>query len=481
MSLSTRVMLSFVAGTFSALLAWVIIDFNGIFVLSTGNSTATQIFVEQTVVGSIFGLLVGLALGLVNGLSTGSSKLIRRDMLWGGGIGLVGGVLGLFFGQMFFGPLYRDPNEPLPNFGLGPFLFIWNVFIRAVGWSLIGLILGTSQGFATKSPKAIRHGAVGGFIGGLLGGMLFEVMGFIIAPVSGSSRVTSVIARGISMPITGGAIGLFIGLVEIITKQAWIRVVKGRNEGREYIISKDRVTIGRDELSDVGLFGDRNIALLHAVIEKRNNRYVIIDTSSSIGTFVNGQRITETALCDGDIIEIGSMRLEFHEKATASKVAVPVDVPRPQAQIPTIPGVCPFCGGEKDPLTGSCACTVESAMSPSVSTQSADNLAGVALTQQVSGAPRLVGVSGYYAGQSFQLKMFGETTVGREEGRDIRLEQDATVSRRHGRIENEGGTFVVYDEGSSNGTKVNGVRVTRQALKPGDIVQFGMSVFRFEQ
>jgi pSer/pThr/pTyr-binding forkhead associated (FHA) protein len=58
---------------------------------------------------------------------------------------------------------------------------------------------------------------------------------------------------------------------------------------------------------------------------------------------------------------------------------------------------------------------------------------------------------------------------------------DSTVSRKHARVENEGGAFVVYDEGSSNGTTVNGVRVTRQQISPGDTVAFGSSMFRFEQ
>jgi len=72
-------------------------------------------------------------------------------------------------------------------------------------------------------------------------------------------------------------------------------------------------------------------------------------------------------------------------------------------------------------------------------------------------------------------------TVGREPDRSIQLPTDTTVSRKHARIANEGGAFVVYDEGSSNGTTVNGVRITRQQLVSGDGVEFGSSAFRFEQ
>ena len=81
---------------------------------------------------------------------------------------------------------------------------------------------------------------------------------------------------------------------------------------------------------------------------------------------------------------------------------------------------------------------------------------------------------------SFPLSA-GPTTVGREPGRDIQLPMDTTVSRRHARIENEGGAFVVYDEGSSNGTSVNGRPISRQEIVSGDAIHFGTSAFRFEQ
>jgi pSer/pThr/pTyr-binding forkhead associated (FHA) protein len=57
---------------------------------------------------------------------------------------------------------------------------------------------------------------------------------------------------------------------------------------------------------------------------------------------------------------------------------------------------------------------------------------------------------------------------------------DSTVSRNHASIRNENGVFTVNDEGSSNGTEVNGTRITSQPLSPGDTLQFGSSAFRFE-
>ena len=95
------------------------------------------------------------------------------------------------------------------------------------------------------------------------------------------------------------------------------------------------------------------------------------------------------------------------------------------------------------------------------------------------GGPRLVGLSGPYAGQVFDLSS-PVVSIGREPGKDVQLANDSTVSRNHASIRNENGVFTVHDEGSSNGTAVNGMRITSQPLAPGDTVQFGGSAFRFE-
>src|ERR1041385_3137921 len=71
---------------------------------------------------------------------------------------------------------------------------------------------------------------------------------------------------------------------------------------------------------------------------------------------------------------------------------------------------------------------------------------------------RLIGVEGLYAGHAFALT--GETTkVGRDADSDVALAHDPTVSRVHARIMLEETGHVLYDEGSSNGTYVNGVLV----------------------
>ena len=54
------------------------------------------------------------------------------------------------------------------------------------------------------------------------------------------------------------------------------------------------------------------------------------------------------------------------------------------------------------------------------------------------------------------------------------------MSRRHAEVRPSGDGFVVVDLGSTNGTKVNDVRVSEHQLKEGDEVRFGNTVTHFE-
>jgi len=68
--------------------------------------------------------------------------------------------------------------------------------------------------------------------------------------------------------------------------------------------------------------------------------------------------------------------------------------------------------------------------------------------------------------------------MGRQSGNDV-VVPDEQVSRRHAEIEERNGGLVVTDLGSSNGTFVNGTRITSaQTLQPGDTVQVGTTVLK---
>ena len=88
---------------------------------------------------------------------------------------------------------------------------------------------------------------------------------------------------------------------------------------------------------------------------------------------------------------------------------------------------------------------------------------------------RLVIRSGPAAGKVYPLET-PDISIGRDNTNMIVI-NDAEVSRRHARMELRGATYVIQDLGSTNGTFVNGSRVSGiQVLNSGDAVSFGEGV-----
>jgi hypothetical protein len=72
----------------------------------------------------------------------------------------------------------------------------------------------------------------------------------------------------------------------------------------------------------------------------------------------------------------------------------------------------------------------------------------------------------------------GSTTIGRGEQATMRL-PDVGISRRHARLDYDGSQVVLTDLGSTNGTLVNGQRISAVALNPGDVIQVGTTTMTF--
>src|SRR3954453_12122628 len=87
---------------------------------------------------------------------------------------------------------------------------------------------------------------------------------------------------------------------------------------------------------------------------------------------------------------------------------------------------------------------------------------------------RLVSFSGE---QSFELPAGRSLVVGRGVSSDIAI-YDPTISRRHAELVVGADGVQVKDLGSSNGTFINGARITAARLGLEDTVTFGKVVFR---
>ncbi len=71
-------------------------------------------------------------------------------------------------------------------------------------------------------------------------------------------------------------------------------------------------------------------------------------------------------------------------------------------------------------------------------------------------------------------------TIGRSRQCDVTLD-DPNISRSHAEVRPRGGSWVLTDLGSTNGSRLNGRRIDgSEVLKPGDEIELGTSRIRFE-
>jgi len=72
------------------------------------------------------------------------------------------------------------------------------------------------------------------------------------------------------------------------------------------------VYAGRSFTSGVR-FDDHSVSRRHAIFVRRAGRTKVLDDRSLNGTFVNGRRVEEAELTDGDVVVLGSVVLVYRE------------------------------------------------------------------------------------------------------------------------------------------------------------------------
>jgi hypothetical protein len=85
-------------------------------------------------------------------------------------------------------------------------------------------------------------------------------------------------------------------------------------DGREFDLEGHTTTvIGRSSDCDI-VVGDPNVSRRHAEIRQMGRGFSLVDLGSTNGTEVNGQRVTETSLMNGDVIGVGTTRITFERR-----------------------------------------------------------------------------------------------------------------------------------------------------------------------
>ncbi|RDS83730.1 FHA domain-containing protein [Dyella monticola] len=94
------------------------------------------------------------------------------------------------------------------------------------------------------------------------------------------------------------------------THEPLLEGVRGMHKGQRHRLHQGRQTIGRRGDNHI-VIDDPSVSATHAWIINQHGHYVLMNTLSTNGTFVNDKRIHETVLAHGDKVRFGQAEFTF--------------------------------------------------------------------------------------------------------------------------------------------------------------------------
>lgn len=101
-----------------------------------------------------------------------------------------------------------------------------------------------------------------------------------------------------------------------------LHILSGVLEGKVIDLIEERITMGR-ALDNMIRLEDGTISHHHAILLLDGPDYKLRDLNSTNGTRVNGMRIVETKLHNGDAVRLGSVELRFESDVKKSSQPLP--------------------------------------------------------------------------------------------------------------------------------------------------------------
>lgn len=250
---------------------------------------------------ALIALGLGLFLGIGEGVFYGSKEKAVKYALMGAGISIALGFISGYIAQALYSNMMAEEAATTAAAS----------FIRGIGWSIMGLGVGLAVGLIKPNGRRILFCSLGGLGGGFIGGFLFN---YVVNSLRLGEYDTGTMGRAVAIVIMGLLIGLGIGLLEQAAKQAWLKVVRGEFEGKEYLVFAGTTSIGNNGKNTIVLFKDKLVGPNHCDIVLEGGRYVLVDKGTPMGTTVNGMRVDRHTLRKGDAIAVGNSVLIFNTR-----------------------------------------------------------------------------------------------------------------------------------------------------------------------
>lgn len=106
---------------------------------------------------------------------------------------------------------------------------------------------------------------------------------------------------------------LRIPMAELSKENAVLIVRAGSQQGERFDLIEDITRLGRHPESEISL-DDITVSRRHAEVQRIESGYVVADSGSLNGTYVNQERVERSELRHGDEVQIGKFRFVFFER-----------------------------------------------------------------------------------------------------------------------------------------------------------------------
>jgi hypothetical protein len=93
-------------------------------------------------------------------------------------------------------------------------------------------------------------------------------------------------------------------------EKAMILIARGSHKGSRFLITAEGASIGRSAASEIFL-DDVTVSRTHATVVKNGKDFILKDSGSLNGTYINNVSISEHTLVSGDEFQIGKFHLLF--------------------------------------------------------------------------------------------------------------------------------------------------------------------------
>jgi pSer/pThr/pTyr-binding forkhead associated (FHA) protein len=234
-------------------------------------------------------------------------------------------------------------------------------------------------------------------------------------------------------------------------------------DGREYTVGSGPLSLGRDASANVVVSGPE-VSRHHAEIRSEAEGYVLVDMSVN-GTYVNGERIGKRhVLARADVIRIGNDEFRFY--ADAGTAAAPSASP-PQDQVTPPPA------GASQRLSDTMHGIPVPPADPELQKRNTPP------SPMAAPLASFLFRSGELKGRRLPIKV-PVVNIGRGDYNDVVI-ADPSVSTMHAKLQRRETVWILTDLGSTNGTFVEGERLTGETpLGPGSTLKFGDVAALFE-